>query len=65
MVPNPATKVWHEGGMLKGEWSDRVLGDDGRYAEDSIILTAEVAEGERELNQALLNEYDKWVKATR
>ena len=38
MVPNPATKVWRENGMLKGEWSDRVLDDDDRHTEGSIFL---------------------------
>lgn len=68
MVPNPATKTWREGGKLKGEWSDRVLGDEDRYADDSVFLIAAVEEGENDekrLNAALLNEYDKWIRATR
>ena len=73
MVPSPATKVEFRDGRLHGEWSDRALDDGDRYtAPNGVFLKANVpAESAQDLvarrllNQALVNEFDRWIKATR
>ena len=60
-------KTWQEDGRLHGEWADRSLDDDDRYADDAVIITADVpAEGgEKALMAALYNKFDEWIEATR